>query len=116
MSERFRGLAEKLSGYKYVLIVAAVGLALLLWPSGKSAGGAQTEPTEEARLASVLTGIEGVGEAEVLLSDEGAVIVCEGALDASVRLGVTRAVRCYTGLGADRVEIFKMDQKRRDEH
>lgn len=112
MSERWKKLAERFSVYKYVLIVAAVGLALLLWPS-------RTPPadggvTEEARLAAVLTQIEGVGQTEVLLSESGAVIVCGGADDASVRLGIAQAVRCYTGLGAGRVQIFKMDENRRE--
>lgn len=108
MGKTAKALGEKLSGYKYVLIVAAVGLLLLLWPSA-SAGTDGSEGTEEARLAAVLRQIEGVGEAEVLLSENGAVIVCRGAGDASVRLRVCQAVGCYTGLGADKVEIFKME-------
>ena len=37
-------------------------------------------------------------------------VVCQGADAGSVRLAVTEAVRCYTGLGADRIEIFKMNE------
>lgn len=111
MSERLERLAGRLSRYRYVLIVAAVGLVLLLWPSGgRSAGDGDTD---QARLAAVLAQIEGVGQTEVLLSDSGAVVVCAGAGDASVRLGVTQAVRCYTGLGADRVVIYQMEENRR---
>lgn len=97
---------ERLSGWKYVLLVAAVGLALLLMPSGS---GALAEPdSEEARLEALLEQIEGVGEVRVLLSEQGAVVVCQGADNAIVRLGVCQVLRCYAGLGADRVEIFKM--------
>ena len=52
--------------------------------------------------------MQGVGQVELLLSEEGAVVVCQGAEDAGVCLRITRAVRCYTGLGADKVQIFKM--------
>ena len=108
MGKGFKELTEKISGFKYVLIVAAVGLLLLLWPSGAVTEVA-AEQTEEARVAAMLAKIEGVGEVEVLLSEKGAVVVCRGAEDASVRLRVSQAVRCYTGFGADKVEIFKME-------
>lgn len=107
LSEFFR----KLAGFRYVLLVAGVGLLLLLWPSGASKtedAGIQTQ--EETRIASLLGQIEGVGQTQVLLSDSGAVVVCEGALNASVRLAVTQAVRCYTGLGANEVTIYKLDE------
>ncbi len=117
MSEKLRRLGEKLAGYKYVLIVALAGLALMLWPSGGRGGNASPGEAsgEESRLAAVLTQIEGVGQARVLLSEEGAVVVCPGADSPSVCLRVTRAVRCYTGLGADEVEIFKSESSWRDE-
>ena len=113
MNERLRALAKRLAGYQYVLLVAAVGLALMLWPSGGGSGGGDdtgAASSEEARIAGLLTGIEGVGQARVLLSDSGAVVVCAGADSAAVRLRVTQAVRCYTGLGADDIVIFILDQ------
>jgi hypothetical protein len=88
--------------------VGLVGLGLLLWPGGQTSD-QNEDTTEEARLAFLLTQIEGVGQTELLLSDSGAVVVCQGADSASVRLAVAQAVRCYTGLGADHVEIFKME-------
>ena len=110
MNEAVRALKEKLSGLKYVLLAGGLGLLLLLWPSGRSAGGNAEEPaaTEEARLEAVLSQMQGVGQVELLLSDSGAVVVCQGADSAGVSLRVTQAVRCYTGLGADKVQIFKM--------
>ena len=110
MGERLRGFAAKLAGYRYVLLVAAVGLALLLWPlPGGSDAGEGGELAEETRIAGLLTEMEGVGRARVLLSDNGAVVVCPGADDPSVCLRVTQAVKCYTGLGADDVRIFKTE-------
>lgn len=109
MGEALRTLKEKLGGFQYVLLVAAVGLLLLLWPGGTKEAPDEAHE-EEARLAGLLESIEGVGQAQVLLSDNGAVVVCPGADSASVCLRVTEAVRCYTGLGADDVVIFKSDQ------
>ncbi len=97
---------ERLAGWKYVLLVAAVGLFLLLLPSE---GGAEGEPdSEEARLEALLEQIEGVGEVRVLLSEQGAAVVCQGADNAIVRLGISEVLRCYAGLSTDRIEVFKM--------
>lgn len=99
---------QSLSGWKYVLLVAAVGLALLLLP-----GGGQTEETsaaaEELRLEALLGSIEGVGEVRVLLSEHGAAVVCQGADDAAVRLSICRVLHCYTALGTDDIQVFKMN-------
>ena len=38
----------------------------------------------------------------------GAVVVCDGADDAKVRLSVTEAVSNATGLGADKISVLKM--------
>jgi hypothetical protein len=108
MGKQAGQLWDKLAGWRYVLLVGLVGLGLLLWPTGQDTG-QNEDTTEEARLAFLLTQIEGVGQTELLLSDSGAVVVCQGADSASVRLAVAQAVRCYTGLGADHVEIFKME-------
>ena len=110
VAEGWKTLKERLAGSRYVLLVAAVGLLLLLWPSGRDT--AETDGLsdgEEARVEAILTRMEGVGQAELLLSEKGAVVVCQGADDAGVCLRVTQAVRCYTGLGADKVKIFKMN-------
>lgn len=116
MRSRARALLERAGQWRYVLLVAAVGLALLLWPTG---GGEQSEYSaggaEEARLASLLEAMEGVGRAQVLLSENGAAVVCQGADSASVRLDIVEAMRCYTGLGSDRIVIFKMNESWRDQ-
>ena len=109
--DKWKALAERAGQWKYVLLVAAVGLALLLWPSGQTGPGqSDADATEEARLEALLSRMEGVGQIEVLLSESGAAIVCQGADSDSVRLHITQAVRCYTGLGADKVVIFKMNE------
>lgn len=120
-----RSLRRILSENKYVLLVLALGLVLLLLPRSKSTA-AQSAPgtgppagvgtpmeasgipvdTESQRLAALLSAIRGVGPgAQVLLSRNGAVVVCAGAEDARVRLDVTMAVSAYTGLGSDRILV-----------
>ncbi len=116
MADTGGALLERLRRWKYVLVVAAAGFILLLWPSG---GDRTAEPaadiTEEARLEELLSAMEGVGHAEVLLSENGAAVVCQGADSASVRLDITRALMSYTGLSADKIAIFKMHESWREE-
>ena len=70
-----------ISSYKYVLLVAAAGVALLLWPESPSAslGGsaqesAQTAGAEEAlremesAMEDILEKIQGVGQVDVMLT------------------------------------------------
>jgi len=116
-----KGLLKALGGNKYVLMVVALALVLMLLPSGKSGGGTLGRgqgselassgialDTESARIGEFLSRIEGVGEAGVLLSAEGAVVVCQGADEAGVRYCVTNAVSAYTGLGSDKIQVIKM--------
>ena len=113
-------LVRALTKNKYVLAVLCLGLLLLLLPR-RSGGGTEAtgtgDPlsasgipldTESQRIASLLRQIRGVGEAEVLLSGNGAVVVCQGADQPSVRLDVTNAVAAYTGLGSDKISVIKM--------
>ncbi|MCD8254562.1 MAG: hypothetical protein LUC36_03325 [Oscillospiraceae bacterium] len=110
--------ARTLAANKYVLLVLAAGLALLAWPSaaesadtggGDALAATGTALTTEAeRLADFLENTEGVGRVQLLLSSEGAVVVCDGADSAAVRYAVTGAVGAYTGLGSDKITIIKM--------
>jgi len=76
---------KDIASNKYALIVLAVGLVLLLWPSGGERGSdAPSEASElsvpvfslrdeEERLANQLSKIKGAGQVSVLLSVEGSV-------------------------------------------
>lgn len=120
-------LTRILTRNKYVLLVLALGLLLLLLPrpagtdtapaAGSAVPGGVGDPldvsgipldTESERLEALLEAIRGVGDAEVLLSKEGASVVCAGADSAAVRLAVTEAVAAYTGLGSDKIAVFQM--------
>lgn len=39
---------------------------------------------------------------------QGAIVVCQGADRAEVRLAIVEAVRCATGLGANQISVIKM--------
>ena len=118
-------MMKALAKNKYVLLVLCVGLGLLLLPR-RTTEADRTDVTHTAatgmpmdasgipldteceRVAALLRAVQGVGAAEVLLSSNGCVVVCEGADAASVRLNVTNAVAAYTGLGSDKINVMKM--------
>ena len=92
--------------YKYPVIVLAVGLVMMLMPS--SSKDKVPDNDKAALLCTVLSASEGVGKAQAIMSENGVVVVCEGANDAKVRLDIIRAVSAYTGFGSDRITILKM--------
>ena len=113
------GLTKHLKSSGYILIAVCLGLLLLLLPRRTEASAAPGTgnpmaasgiplDTESGRIAELLSEITGVGEAEVLLSGQGAVVVCQGADHPQVRLNVTNAVAVYTGLGSDKITVMKM--------
>lgn len=110
------GLGE-LKKYGPMLLVMLCGIVLLL-----SAGGAKRSDTEtahateaELRLQSALEAMEGVGPTCVLLAEKpgreegylGAVIVCPGASDSTVRLKIVETVTAFTGLGSNKIVVQK---------
>lgn len=122
MKDYVNKVTKKLGAYKYVLLVIAVGLILLLWPNAPPSsvdadektpstttqqGSAATTPLESA-LGEQLNRIEGVGRAELLLTDNGALVVCDGALDAGIRMKVLEAVSSVTNLSYDKISVIKM--------
>ena len=97
-------LLKKMERLKYPLLILAVGLLLLLVPGG---GEKKTESDGNTDLQSILSSARGVGRAQVLISESGVVIVCDGADDAAVKLDILRAVGSYTGFGSDKITILK---------
>lgn len=121
-----KNLWDKIKAIPYVqwlLLIVFLGTALSILASQ---GQTVTAPsTQEARLAQVLSTIEGAGKVEVALyypqtekslwNEEssssppvGAVIVAQGAADISVRLRLTRAIQTLLGISQDAVEVFAM--------
>ena len=112
------------------VLLGVVGLAALVVygslyknPAGRITGSNMNE--QEARLACLLSGIEGIGQVEVLITkeqgqsfsdqNEGAargVIVCaEGTEDFEAYIRVQRAVATALDVAADQIEIYPMKEK-----
>ena len=98
---------ELISKYKYPILALVLGLAIMLFPASGSGSKSVESQGDEQRLETVLEQCEGVGNARALLSDNGAVIVCDGADDAAVRLSVIKAVEAFTGFSSDSIQVIK---------
>lgn len=95
-------ILEKLKAYALPLLILLLGVALMLMPS--ASGRSQTG---ENSLQEALCQTQGVGEAYVLISERGVVVVCDGAGSAATRLEIIQAVKTYTGFGADQITVLK---------
>ena len=148
-----------LGKYKFALLILAVGLFLMSFPYVKEApdtvaiSAVMEEETLEQRLSTILSQIQGVGKAQVLLTEaygtesvyqtdgtsgtdgrtetviitddsrkeaglirqvispiyRGAIVVCQGGENASVRLAVMEAVANVTGIPTSRITVLKMN-------
>ena len=94
-----------LERFRYPLLMLIVGVFLMLLPTGRSVNPAAEG---DSSLKEILSSASGVGRTEVLVSDSGVVVVCQGADAAHVRLDIIRAVHSYTGFGSDKITILKM--------
>jgi stage III sporulation protein AG len=135
-TEKKKKALDALLKNKYALIVVAVGMLLLLIPTGGSGGAGRLPPQthdetmgfliheQERRMSEALSQIEGAGKVTVILALKssveqappkhiypeylGALVVAQGADNATVRLELLRAVASLTGLGTDRITVTKM--------
>lgn len=103
MKDKLKDIVGK---YRYPLIIFVVGLCLLL--PGSMSGDKETSDSESELLQHILSCSDGVGEAKVLISENGVIVVCKGAENASVRYNIMGAVKAYTGFSADRITVLKM--------
>ena len=106
VKDKFKNRTAALERFKYTILILIAGVLLMLLPGPGE--GKSTELSGDELVAHILSSSDGVGEAKVLISDSGVVVVCTGADDASVRLDIIRAVGSYTGFGADKITILKM--------
>jgi hypothetical protein len=104
-----KSLLTKLEKFKYPALILAIGLFLLLLPGSSAKKEESQDPN--ALLQDVLSHTEGVGEAKVLISDSGVVVICRGAENPKVRLDIIRAVISYTGFGSDKITVLKMSDQ-----
>jgi len=100
-------LKKRLLKYKYPAIILLIGIIFIMMPTG--ADSAEQEVSGEAELLKgILAKSEGIGRLDVIISDKGVVVVCDGANDANVRLNIIRAVSSYTGFTSDKISILRM--------
>ena len=102
-------IKSKIEKYKYPVAILIIGLLLMIIPvDGKKSN--DVSLSEAQILCDALRETEGVGKVRVILSDKGAVIICDGANDAKVRLDIIRAVGSYTGLTTDKISVLRMTE------
>ena len=104
-TDEMKNALRKLGKYRTPLIILLLGVLLMLLPTGKSA---ETNGETAPDMAQLLSCAEGVGEAMVLVSENGVVVVCRGADSAAVRLNILNAVHSCTGFSAEKITILKM--------
>lgn len=106
--DRIKSLKQTLANYKIPIIALAAGLLLLVFPS-KDSDKAVSADAESELLVMVLSESSGIGEAKILISKNGVIVVCAGADDPAVRLNIIHAVKSYTGFGSDKITILKLE-------
>ncbi len=98
--------AELFNRFKYPALAVVIGMLLMLIPGGEKEKAQFSQ--NEAQVAQILSNVKGVGEAMVLISDKGVVVVCEGADKAKTRLEIISAISSYTGYSSEKITILKM--------
>lgn len=95
-----------------MLVIAALLCTILVLCMGE--GKVTTAAnTDEKRMQSILSQIDGAGRVSVMLAEDaegqmtGAVVVASGAENVHVMLEIQRAVRAITGLELENIEIVK---------
>jgi len=101
-----KNLLQRLERFKVPLLILLAGVALMLLPTSGEKGSTPEDPA--GALAELLSCTRGVGQARVLISENGVVVVCAGASNAGVRLDIIHAVSSYTGFGSDKITILKL--------
>lgn len=102
-----------------VLLVAFILLAFLLY-GGKnkvtSAVNTDTNKTvTEIKLTNILSGIDGVGQTEVMINEgegvvQGVIIVCEGANSLMTRNDILNAVSTALNVNKNNIAIYAMNK------
>ena len=115
LEETERRMAEVLGamdgvGRVQVMLTLRSGETLSLAEDSSATRGSGGDVRQDSQ---VLTVNRGSGKQEVVVTQrlypayQGAVVVCQGADRAEVKLAVTQAVAALTGLGADRITVVK---------
>ncbi len=109
--ERILAHIEGAGELHLMLTLESDGERTLAEDTEETLGGSQDAPESQSRRETVVLSVSG-GEEVVVTRREspvyrGALVVCQGADRAEVKLAVTQAVAALTGLGADRITVVK---------
>ena len=108
-----------------ILLVFAVGLALLLSASGISRGAGEDEDDMTRSVREFCEAVDGVGECRVIISYEfsdggyfssserervmAVAVACRGADRADVQKKLKELLSSFFGIGTNRVSVLKLD-------
>lgn len=112
LQESLESILEKIygAGEVSVLLTQSVGEETVYQTDENSSVQESGSNTHQQTVLVSGTGREEIGLVKKVKAPTylGAVVVCQGADNASVRLAVVEAVRSATGLSADRISVLKM--------
>ena len=112
LQESLESILEKISGAGQVsvLLTQAAGEETVYQTDENSSVQESGSNTHRQTVLVSGTGREEMGLVKKVKAPTylGAVVVCQGADNASVRLAVVEAVRSATGLSSDRISVLKM--------
>ena len=96
----------------FVLVVFGVALIII---SGRVGGEVSSVGSEEERIASLVSGIDGAGRAEVVINKkEGEIvscaILCTGADSTQVVSEVKALISSLYGIGYHRISVIKLSE------
>lgn len=117
-------LTEYLKQNKKILLIAVlltvlIALAFALYGSKSkaisTAAGSADMSANETKLTRILSGIDGVGKAEVMINEsengvEGVIIVCEGAYNIMTRNDILNAVTTALKVEKNNIAIYAMNK------
>lgn len=115
--------ADFFKRYKKIIIIAALLVVVIILAvsmfgnsaSSLTVNSSTAERSEtETKLMRILSEIEGVGKAEVMINEsengiDGVVIVCEGANNLMTRSDVINAVRVALNIEKSNIAIYAMN-------
>ncbi len=118
---RESGIYQKLKNTKKMQIVAVafiIAVALVIYSSVVAKGDEQAIATgvvassQEARLSSILSSIDGAGEVEAMISEQngeivGVLVIAEGANNISVRVKLVDATSSALGVDRQIVNVYQ---------
>ena len=117
MDKRFLKYIKDKKSVALISLTLALGL-ILIFIGGRNDGVEIADVGIEERLSVACSGVDGVGECEVLVyysssgsrdgeKVESVIVICDGADSADVRLRLTEMLSSFFGIGSNRIRVEK---------